>query len=344
MENRSKLVDIEMLGSEVGNVGPSIGEKERICWGCGLRLLLPSNAHVFKCGWCGAITNERLLGHDHGGLWWRRWRDRCFVFIVCSFMSLIICAGVWSVCPVIFSISNFWGIFHSGITLILAVTTFTTYSRAAFRCAGTQPDVQWGSYPLVGRGDLEDFTFCSSCSKAKSPRTHHCRSCGMCILDMDHHCPFIGNCVGAANHRPFIGFLISTIVSTIYVAVMCGYAGLHTWPRLKLLNGVSLRNASAFHVIREIFLATLSSAFLMSTQDIVLVYLIIASISVQIGLVVLLWQQLLFIYKGQTYLSSLSLNGGDGAKESDCRNILSFFGCPNAFSRYLSISRKRHKW
>ncbi|KAI4302113.1 hypothetical protein MLD38_037899 [Melastoma candidum] len=238
MENRPKLGDIEMLDADVENVGSSIGEKERMCWGCGLRLLRPSNAHVLVYG---------------------------------QFARL-----------------------------------------AACRHAGTQPDIQWGSYPLVGKGDLEDFTFCSSCSKPKSPRTHHCRSCGMCILDMDHHCPFIGNCVGAANHRPFIAFLISTIVSTIYVAVMCGYVGMHTWPGLRLLNGVALRNASA----------------------------------IQIGLVVLLWQQLSFIYGGQTYLSSLSSNGGDGTKESDCRNILRFFGCPNAFSRYLSvlrISRKRHK-
>lgn len=129
---------------------------------------------------------------------------------------------------------------------------------------------------------------------------------------------------------------------------MCGYTGMHTWPRLRSLNGDALRNASAFKVIREIFLALLSSAFLMSTRDVVLVYLIISSISVQIGLVVLLWQQLSYIYEGQTYLSSLSSGASDGAKESDCRNILRFFGCPNAFSRYLwilRISRKRHnRW
>ena len=99
--------------------------------------------------------------------------------------------GVWAVCPIVFSISYVCGIFHSIITMILSVTTLSSFSLAAFCCAGMPPSMQWGSFPVVRQGDLENYTFCHYCSKPKSPRTHHCRSCGMCILDMDHHCPFV---------------------------------------------------------------------------------------------------------------------------------------------------------
>lgn len=101
--------------------------------------------------------------------------------------------GVWAVYPVVFSISQFCGIFHSTITVVLAVATISSFSVAAFRSPGTPPNVLWGSYPVVEKGDLENYTFCHYCSKPKSPRTHHCRSCGMCVLDMDHHCPFVSS-------------------------------------------------------------------------------------------------------------------------------------------------------
>lgn len=97
---------------------------------------------------------------------------------------------MWAIYPVIYSFSLF-GIFHSIITVALAIATISSFSLSAFRCAGTPPNLVWGSYPTVGNGDLENYTFCHYCSKPKSPRTHHCRSCGKCILDMDHHCPFV---------------------------------------------------------------------------------------------------------------------------------------------------------
>lgn len=99
--------------------------------------------------------------------------------------------GVWAVYPVVFSISYFCGIFHSSITVILSMITLSMFSLAAFNSPGTPPIIEWGSYPVVGKGYLENYTFCHYCSKPKSPRAHHCSSCGMCILDMDHHCPFV---------------------------------------------------------------------------------------------------------------------------------------------------------
>ncbi|XP_021896557.1 protein S-acyltransferase 11 isoform X2 [Carica papaya] len=317
---------------------------ETTCWGCGMRLFLPSYALIFKCGWCGAITNQNLHKPENKWFWWRRLRDRSFVCILLGFMLFVICGGVWAVYPVVFSISYFYGIFHSIITIFLAISTLSTFSLAAFRCAGTPPSILWGSYPAVGKGGLENYTFCHSCSKPKSPRTHHCRSCGMCVLDMDHHCPFIGNCVGAANHRHFIAFLISAIISTIYASIMSAYAGMHIWPPVGYRSPVRLYGLSGELLLRaakEVIIAFLSSAVLLSMRGIVLVYLFVASLSVEIGLSVLLWQQLCYIYEGKTYLSHLS--SGEG--ERNCQNLFRFFGCPYSILRYLPnwrTSQKRH--
>ncbi|XP_022153184.1 protein S-acyltransferase 11 [Momordica charantia] len=322
-------------------------DQEATCWGCGLHLLLPSGAAIFKCGWCGAITNRSAPKQEDKSLKWRWLRDRSFVCVLVLFMLFVICGGVWAVYPVVFSISQFCGIFHSTVTMVLAVTTISSFSVAAFRCPGMPPNVPWGSYPVVEKGDLENYTFCQYCSKPKSPRTHHCRSCGVCVLDMDHHCPFIGNCVGAGNHKHFILFLISTIVSTIYVSIMAVYSVLHMWPPLTFhelgrLNGFGTK--FGWNLSKEIIHAVVRSTTLLSVRGFILIYLFISSFSVQIGLMVLLCQQLWYIYEGKTYLSHISSQGDDG--DRDCRNLLRFFGCPSiTFSRHLPIfrsSRKRH--
>lgn len=323
-------------------------DHETTCWGCGLRLLLASYTPIYKCGWCGAITNPNTCKRESKCFQLRRLRDRSFVCILIIFMLFLICGGVLTVYPVVFSISYFYGIIHCTITMILSVTTLSTFSLAAFCCAGTPPNMTWGSYPVVGKGSLENYTFCHHCSKPKSPRTHHCRSCGMCILDMDHHCPFIGNCVGAANHRHFIAFLISAVISTTYVAIMSVYTGFHIWPPLTYRSLGRLNESGAdsgFIAMKEIIIAFFSSAVHLSLRGLVLVYLFVSSVSVEIGLSVLLWQQLSFIYEGKTYLTQLSSQGDDAVGDRDCRNLLRFFGCPYSASRYLtsfSNSIKRH--
>ncbi|KAK4765119.1 hypothetical protein SAY86_026209 [Trapa natans] len=330
-------------------------ENAKKCWGCGLRILLPSDTSVFRCGWCGAITNLNSGGNDKDkSLWWRCVRDRCFVCIVSLFMLFVICGGVWAVYPIVFSISLSCGVFHCCLTFLLAVSTLSAFCFAAFRPAGTPPTIIWGSYPVVGKGELHDYTFCHYCLKPKSPQTHHCRSCGTCVFDMDHHCPFIGNCVGASNHRHFIAFLILTILSTFYITIMCTFAALRTWPPLPLSMSLLTHRYrfSSTHLatglVKEFVFALLNSIFLLSTRGVILVYLIVASISIQIGLCVLLWQQLCYIIEGETYLSQLSSSsqGNNRVGEKDCGNILRFFGCPHSVSRHLSIfhrSRKRHK-
>ncbi|TVU16533.1 hypothetical protein EJB05_40103, partial [Eragrostis curvula] len=313
-------------------------DHEANCWGCGLRLVFASYAPVFKCGWCGAITQSNQAARKSDSVCfshWRRFRDRFFVTVLILFMIFIICGGVWAVYPVVFSISNFWGIFHCTLTAFLAIFTITSYCLASFKSAGAPAHIRWGSYPMVGKDDLENYTFCTYCSKPKPPRAHHCRSCKMCVMDMDHHCPFIGNCVGAANHRAFVIFLISVVVSCTYVAIMTIYSSYRIWPSVDFPNLASSRHSrSSMKILMEILTTLASSALFLSARGIILVYLAFASLSVNAGIVVLLCQQLKFIYEGNTYLGRLnSVNVLHG--EKGLQNLVRFFGCPYPISRIL---------
>ncbi|XP_074307709.1 protein S-acyltransferase 11 [Silene latifolia] len=311
---------------------------ESICWGCGLRLILPSNASVFKCGWCGAITNQHHRKHQHKLVRWRRLRDRSFVALLLIFMLFLICGGVWAVYPVLFSKGYFCGFFHCMLAFILGVSTLSMFSLAAFSDPGTPPSIVWGSYPAVRKDELRDYTFCHYCSQPKSPRAHHCSTCGMCVLDMDHHCPFIGNCVGAANHRHFVSFLIVAVISVTYAALMCAYTILHISPSLGETTVDQMQmhrvgnNIAVMGILKDVVIAFMTSAMFFSTRGLILLYLFVSSISVWIGLTVLLWQQLYFIYEGRTYLSSLS---SQVEPQRDCRNLYLFFGCPYICSWYL---------
>ncbi|KAF8093233.1 hypothetical protein N665_0387s0020 [Sinapis alba] len=74
-------------------------EYETIFWGCGLNLVLPSYTPVFKCGWCGAITNQNPVRVEIRNFGLRRFRDRCFVVILAVFMLFVICGGIWAFYP-----------------------------------------------------------------------------------------------------------------------------------------------------------------------------------------------------------------------------------------------------
>nr|GFA01566.1 protein S-acyltransferase 11 [Tanacetum cinerariifolium] len=65
-------------------------EHEVTCWGCGLILILSPYTPLFKCGWCGAITNHNAHKSDQNYFWWRRLRDKCFVCVLLLFMLFII--------------------------------------------------------------------------------------------------------------------------------------------------------------------------------------------------------------------------------------------------------------
>nr|XP_009408160.1 PREDICTED: protein S-acyltransferase 11 isoform X4 [Musa acuminata subsp. malaccensis] len=324
---------------EENSVSLMLEDHKTTCWGCGLHLVLESYSPIFKCGWCGAITDQckTLRKPDSTWFsWWRCVRDRLFVTILIFFMLFVICTGVWAVYPAVFSISKFCGIVHCLLTSVLSIITVSSFCLAAFRSAGAPANIPWGSYPIVEKDGLENYTYCAYCSKPKPPRAHHCRSCRMCVLDMDHHCPFIGNCVGAANHRYFIAFLISVVISCAYVFLMTLYAGFRVWPPLEIrnlaLSGFGIGSAAS--IVKEIVAALASSALLLSARGLILIYLSFASLSVEIGIVVLLWQQLYWIYEGNTYINQIaSHNVAHG--EKGWQNLLRFFGCPYSVYRVL---------
>ncbi|XP_028552248.1 protein S-acyltransferase 11 isoform X2 [Dendrobium catenatum] len=322
-----KLHEIEAIVclNDDHHVTSILEDHERICWGCGLRLLLATYSPVFKCGWCGAITTQIRARKPDSVCFsrWRCFRDQFFVVLLLLFMSFVIC--VWAVYPTIFSISYFCGVFHSTITAILSFITISSFCMAAFKSAGAPVTVTWGSYPVVGKNDLENYTFCTYCEKPKPPRAHHCRSCRMCVLDMDHHCPFIGNCVGAANHRHFIIFLISVVISCFYVVTMSSYTAFQIWPP-QLGSSASTDTSAVSRVVKQIITGIASSVLLLSVRGLVLLYLAFACLSADIGIAVLLWQQLYYIYEGKTYITHISSqNTGNGG----CQNILRFFSCPH---------------
>ncbi|MCD7446127.1 hypothetical protein HAX54_037334 [Datura stramonium] len=320
------------------------------CWGCGLRVLVSPRVPAFKCFWCGAITNQNIIKYENQNFRWRKLQDRCFVSILIVFMLLVICGGIWAIYPAIVSGGYIYGGVNILIAIILSISTLSMFSLSAFRSAGAPPNILWGSYPAVTKGALENYRFCEYCAKPKSPRAHHCRSCGMCVLDMDHHCPFIGNCVGAANHRHFVIFLISAIIGMIYMSIMSAYAVYHIWPpldrwQIQLMSG-AFNQKLVMRVFKDIFLAFMSSMLFLPARGLVLIYLFIASVSIEIGLSVLLWQQLCFIYEGKTYLSHISASGGEGTAIKDCQNFIRFFGFSYTRTRYLPSffsSKKRHK-
>ncbi|XP_072974853.1 protein S-acyltransferase 11 isoform X1 [Typha angustifolia] len=317
--------------------GTSISEDhEAMCWGCGLRLLLAGYSPIFKCGWCGAITQQNESSRKPDSVCfshWRNVRDRFFVTIVLLFMLFVIGGGVWAVYPVIFSVSYFCGVFHCIVTAILSLITISSFCLAAFTSAGMPPRTLWGSYPIVEKNGLENYTFCAYCEKPKPPRAHHCRSCRSCIMDMDHHCPFIGNCVGAANHRFFVAFLISIVISCSYVVLMAIYSGFHIWPPLQLERS-GLNTVSSIRILKNIVAAFASSALLLSARGLILIYLAFAGLSVEIGISVLLWQQLSFIYEGNTYINQISSTNVIHG-ERGWQNVLRFFGCQYSYLRGL---------
>ncbi|ONK64270.1 uncharacterized protein A4U43_C07F23890, partial [Asparagus officinalis] len=313
-------------------------DNEETCWGCGLRIILPSHAHIFKCLWCGAITNRNHSLRKPDSACFSRWRlirDRSFVAIVVLFILFVLCAGVWAVHPIIFSRSYFWGMFHCIVTSILAICTTSSFCLAAFSSPGAPLKISWGSYSLVAKDVLDNYTFCEFCKKPKPPRAHHCRSCRMCVLDMDHHCPFIANCVGAGNHRSFIAFLISIVTSCIYIFMMTTFTAYHVWPHVDYRNVAFLgsKNVNSGRILKEIIATFASSIMLLSARGFVLVYLAFASVAVESGLSVLLWQQLHYVYEGNTYLNHINSTGVNGDK--GCHNLLRFFGCPYSAFRFV---------
>lgn len=329
---------------------------ETICWGCGLRVILPKYAPMFRCGWCGAITIDNA-DIKPVSPWSRRCskgRDQVFVFLVLSLTFSIICGGVWSTFPVLFPTATVGFYIHSAIITILSFNTLFNYCMAAFRRAGPPPTVEWGRYDLVPRQALEGYKFCVYCKLPKPPNAHHCRSCQSCVIEMDHHCPFIGNCVGSNNHRHFLLFLLFATASGFYVLTMSTYVGSKVWPnmvRFRRANTPRLHGGASYDVLADLLVTMfLSMEPAASTRAFSLIFLCIASFSLVIGVGLLLYHQVKLVYTGETYIDSLSSSGRGHDQDKSWTNLRKVFGkqhpflwlLPRISSKCLQASVKSH--
>lgn len=61
--------------------------------------------------------------------------------------------------------------------------------------------------------------YCPTCHIWRPPRASHCRVCNSCIANHDHHCIYINNCVGRRNYKYFLWFLLSSVISCIFLIV-----------------------------------------------------------------------------------------------------------------------------
>jgi palmitoyltransferase len=66
----------------------------------------------------------------------------------------------------------------------------------------------------------EAHRVCPECVILKPDRSRHCDYCGSCVAVFDHHCPWIDNCVGARNHKYFLMFIFSTLLSVLFITIL----------------------------------------------------------------------------------------------------------------------------
>lgn len=311
---------------------PSADAYETVCWGCGLRLLLPQVVPVFKCGWCGAISSHDVPAKKQGRCTnCSLVLDRILVTAIIIFILLIICGGSWAVFPVLCPDVSLSFYFHLVLTGFLSFNTLFNYCIAAFVQAGPLPQMVWGNFDYITKGALEGHRFCHICNKPKPPSAHHCRACKTCVLEMDHHCPFIGNCVGASNMRPFILFLLFAVMSNVYVLMMSISAMLKVWSSLDFSDRVrvSSMNWHIMEVLASYLQALLGSSISSSVRTIAIFYLVAASLSVIIGVGLLLYQQLRQLYDGYSFIESLQFENGNFRGSRGWRNFQRTFGHGN---------------
>lgn len=156
--------------------------------------------------------------------------------------------------------------------------------------------------------------------------------------------------MGAGNHRVFIYFLISSVISSFYVSLISSFTAFCILPPVRHIPMAALSGPGDYMLIvawvKEVGFSFYDSVESLSVRGIVVIYLCVASVAVEIGLSVLLWQQLSYIYQGKTYLSLLSSRGTNRTSKKDCQNFVRFFGCPYSATRCLLgswNSRKTHK-
>ena len=74
---------------------------------------------------------------------------------------------------------------------------------------------------------------CSYCRRFVLKESRHCAVCDKCVgPGFDHHCGYLNTCISARNYKPFVGFLIATLLTiafqwsvTLYLVVELARGG-----------------------------------------------------------------------------------------------------------------------
>lgn len=161
--------------------------------------------------------------------------------------------------------------------------------------------------------------------------------------------------MGANNHQHFLLFLLFATVSGLYVLTMSVYVGSKVWLKLLKFRPVDLPRlhaAASFNVLADVLAAMIGSLEpLVTARAIALIYLCIASLSLVIGVGLLLYHQVQLVYTGQTYIDSLSSGGGKHEQQGrSWANFRKLFGkrhpflwlLPRLNAKCVSPSEKIH--
>jgi len=92
---------------------------------------------------------------------------------------------------------------------------------------------------LKVRAGVVRVKYCPTCETYRPPRSSHCKMCDNCVDGCDHHCQWVNNCVGRRNYASFFSFLLSAVLTTIYIIVT---SALHLY-FLTVRRKINLREA-----------------------------------------------------------------------------------------------------
>jgi len=137
-----------------------------------------------------------------------------YTFVLCIFLFITIPAlHILFVFP--FIENNVW-IICAGILFSLSFLTFLLtwlIGPGILRNNG-------GTNILSLLRRYDPHQVCPDCTIVRLPRSKHCEVCEACVSVYDHHCTWVSNCIGAKNHKYFIAFIFSVLMTLIDIIVM----------------------------------------------------------------------------------------------------------------------------